>query len=181
MRPLEPGEQPRLVDRLRDSDEQAVARLLETHLGMVLDLARSRRGRGLSVGDLFQEGSVGLLASIRAFPAAGADDFDRFTAAQVALAMEDALAAEAEEVRQEQLLIQALADYDRVEIALAGELKRVPTLAEIATKLEWTLDRAAQVRDLVVEARRRHDEEIALYIEADAGEDVPGEEEFGLN
>src|SRR5947209_15728405 len=61
--PLRPGEQPALLDRIRRGpDESAVARLLETHLGMVLELARSRRGRGLPVGDLFQEGSVGLLA-----------------------------------------------------------------------------------------------------------------------
>jgi DNA-directed RNA polymerase sigma subunit (sigma70/sigma32) len=180
--PLRPGEQPALLERIRRGpDEAAVARLLESHLGMVLKLAHTRKGRGLSIGDLFQEGSVGLLASIRAFPAAGADDFERFSAAQVALAMEDALATEAEELRREQLLIQALADYDRVEMALAGELHRAPTVIEIGTKLEWSPERTEQIRGLIEEARRRHDEEIALYLEADEIGELPAGDDFGLN
>src|ERR1700737_4211845 len=106
--PLRPGEQQDLLDRIqRGSDEGAVARLLETRLGMVLKLAYNKRDRGLSIGDLFQEGSVGLLASIRAFAARGGADFESFTAAQTALAMEDALLAEEESVRQERLLIEA--------------------------------------------------------------------------
>ena len=180
--PLRPGEQPALLERIRRGpDEAAVARLLETRLGMVLDLARHRKGRGLPIGDLFQEGSVGLLASIRAFAAGGAEDFDRFTAAQVALAMEDALAYEAEEVRKEQLLVAALADYDRVEMSLARDLHRAPTTKEIATKLEWTLERTEHVRELIEEARRRHDEEIALYVDPEDIVESLGGDEFGVN
>src|SRR3979411_2060144 len=106
--PLRPGEQQHLLDRIqRGADEVAVARLLEAWLGMVLRLAYAKRDRGLSIGDLFQEGSIGLLASIRAFPASGDADFESFIAAQTALAMEDALLAEEESVRQERLLIEA--------------------------------------------------------------------------
>jgi len=180
--PLRPGEQPALLERIRRGpDEPAVARLLETHLGMVLGLAHSRKGRGLPIGDLFQEGSVGLLASIRAFPEAGVEDFERFSAAQVALAMEDALVAEAEAVRQEQLLVEALADYDRVEMGLAREFHRAPTTKEIATKLEWSLERTEHVRQLIEDARRRHEEELALYLEAEALSEMPGGEDFGPN
>src|ERR1700681_1643737 len=67
--PLRPGEQKELLERIqRGPDEAAAARLLETWLGMVLKLPYTKRDRGLSIGDLFQEGSIGLLASIRAFP-----------------------------------------------------------------------------------------------------------------
>src|SRR5436305_13037258 len=133
---LRPGEQPSLLERIRRGpDEAAVARLLETRLPMVLELALARAGRGLTVGDLFQEGSVGLLGSIRAFPAAGEADFDRFTAAQTAVAMEDAIRAEAASVEHERLLLDAAADYDRVELTLARELKRAPTPAEIGKRL----------------------------------------------
>jgi len=103
--PLRPGEQQDLLERIqRGPDEGAVARLLETRLGMVLKLAYDKRGRGLSIGDLFQDGSVGLLAAIRAFPAAGEAEYGSFIAAQTALAMEDALLAEERSVRQERLL-----------------------------------------------------------------------------
>jgi DNA-directed RNA polymerase sigma subunit (sigma70/sigma32) len=180
--PLRPGEQKDLLDRIqRGPDEGAVARLLETRLGMVLKLAYEKRGRGLSIGDLFQEGSVGLLASIRAFPAAVEADFEAFTSAQTALAMEDALLAEEESVRQERLLVEAAADYDRVELQLAGELRRQPTAAEIGERLEWTPERTEHIRAIVVEARRRHDEELLLYVEPEEVTDLLGESEFGSN
>lgn len=180
VRPLRPGEMKGLLEQVEHGPaEVASERLLETHLEMVLDLARSKSGRGLSIGDLFQEGSVGLLAAIRAFPAAVEKDFDHFVAGQVALTMEDAISAEAEEVRRENLLIQAAADYDRVEMALARELHRAPTAAEIGQKLEWSSERTDMVREIVVEARRRHDEELLLYIEPDEVTDLLGEDELG--
>src|SRR5438270_12091299 len=180
VRPLRPGEMSGLLEQIEHGPvEVASERLLETHLEMVLDLARSKSGRGLSIGDLFQEGSVGLLAAIRAFPAAEERDFEHFAAAQVALSMEDALRAEEEALRQERLLIQAAADYDRVELALAGELRRAPTAAEIGRKLEWSVERTETIRGIVEEARRRHDEELLLYVEPEEVSDLPGEDELG--
>jgi len=180
--PLRPGEQQALLDRIQHGpDEGAVARLLETRLGTVLRLAYDKRDRGLSIGDLFQEGSVGLLASIRAFPASGEEDFEQFSAAQIALAMEDALLAEEASVRQERLLIEAAADYDRVELLLAGELHRLPTAVEIGERLEWTPERTEHIRAIVMEARRRHDEELLLYVEPEQVTDLLGESEFGSN
>jgi DNA-directed RNA polymerase sigma subunit (sigma70/sigma32) len=180
--PLRPGEQQDLLDRIRQGpDEATVARLLETHLGMVLKLAYGRRDRGLTIGDLFQEGSVGLLASIRAFHAAGGVDFEEFSAAQTALAMEDAIKAEEASIRQELLLIEAAADYDRVELALARELHRAPTVVEIGERLEWTPERTEHVRGIVHEARQRHDAELLLYVEPDEVTDLPGGNEFGDN
>jgi len=180
VRPLPPGEQKALLEQVENaSDPGASERLLESHLGMVLELAQSKRDRGLSIGDLFQEGSVGLLAAIRAFPAAEERDFEHFAAAQVALSMEDALRAEEEALRQERLLIQAAADYDRVELALAGELRRAPTPAEIGRKLEWSVERTETIRGIVEEARRRHDEELLLYVEPEEVSDLPGEDELG--
>jgi DNA-directed RNA polymerase sigma subunit (sigma70/sigma32) len=148
---------------------------------MVLKLAHAKRNRGLPIGDLFQDGSVGLLASIRAFPAAVEPDFEGFTAAQTALAMEDALLAEEASVRQERLLIEAAADYDRVELQLAGELRRLPTAAEIGERLEWTPERTEHIRAIVMDARRRHDEEMLHYVEPEEVTDLLGESEFGSN
>ena len=180
--PLRAGEEKTLLERIRGGpDEAAIARLLETRLGLVLALARTKSGRGLSIGDLFQDGSVGLLAGIRAFPASGAADLDQWVTAQSALAMEDAILAEEASVRQESLLLEAAADYDRVEMALARELQRAPTVAEIGTRLEWTVERTEHIRSVVAEARQVHDAELLLYVEPEEVTDLLGEAEFGSN
>ena len=180
--PLRPGEEKTLLERIRRGpDEAAIARLLETRLGSVLALARSKSGRGLSIGDLFQDGSVGLLAGIRAFPDSGEADLDRWVTAHSALAMEDAILAEEASIRHESLLLEAAADYDRVEMALARVLQRAPTLAEIGARLEWSVERTEHVRTVVDEARKLHDAELLLYVEPEEVTDLLGEAEFGSN
>ena len=181
--PLRPGEQERLLQSISSTREPNPARerLLETHLAMVLAVATQKQGRGLGIGDLFQEGSVGLLRAIASYPASGRSDFDAYVRDQVALAIEDALAGEAEAVRQEGLLVEAANDYERVELLLGRELRRAPTAAEIGARLEWTPQRTEQIREIVAEARRRHDEELLLYIDperidVDPGDLLPGED-----
>ena len=73
----------------------------------------------------------------------------------------------------------AAEDYDRVELVLARELHRVPTEAEMAEKLEWTVERTRYVAQVVNEARRRHDEELLEYIDPEAIDvDTDGEAEI---
>jgi hypothetical protein len=47
-------------------------------------------------------------------------------------------------------------------------LLREPTEAEVAEKLEWTIDHTRYVAQLVADATRRHDEELLAFIDPDA-------------
>jgi RNA polymerase sigma-E/F/G factor len=179
--PFRRGEEERLVDRIGDRDPSARERLMEGNLPMVMRLARERAGRGLSVGDLFQEGCVGLLAAIRDFPGSGESHFDRFAEARVGGTMDAALGGEAAQLEQERLLVQAAEDFDRTELRLARELKRKPSAAEIGRALEWSEERTEYVRQLVEDARRRHDEEILAYVDEAEIEPAPGLEEDGAD
>ena len=165
VRPLLAGEQVDLLEHADDRDPGARARLAETHLAMVMRLARDRAGHGLPIGDLFQEGSMGLMAAIQRFAGSGETDFDRYADRLVGEAMDAALAGEAAAVEQEQLLVQAATDYDRVELKLARELRRKPTAVEIGKALEWSPERTDYVAELVDEARRRFDDDILRYLE----------------
>jgi hypothetical protein len=44
----------------------------------------------------------------------------------------------------------------------------VPTAAELAEKLEWTVDRTLYVANVVADARRRYDEEMLAFIDHEA-------------
>ncbi len=175
--PLRPGEEARLLESVSSAGEPNPARerLLETHLQIVLAVATQKQGRGLGISDLFQEGSVGLLQAIASYRPGGQGDFNAYARGRVALAIEDALAGEAEAVRQERLLMEAANDYERVELLLSSELRRAPTAAEIGARLEWTPRRTEQIREIVAEARRRHDEELLLYIDPERIEVDPSE------
>ncbi|HSS62706.1 MAG TPA: sigma factor [Candidatus Limnocylindrales bacterium] len=166
--PLDAGEQDRLLRRAADGDRASQDRIVAANLGLVIRLAEARDDRGLSVPDLVQEGSIGLVDAVRSFPSSGAPDFVPFAERKVGEQMDAAIAAEAEAVRDAELLVAAANDYERTELILRRELHRIPTAAEIAEKLEWTVERTEYVARAVAEARRRHDEELLEFIDPDA-------------
>jgi RNA polymerase primary sigma factor len=166
--PLRAGEELDLLDRAARGDRASEDRLVAGHLPMVIRLAGGRGDQGLSVADLVQEGSIGLVEAIREFTTSGETDFAQYAEQKVAAQMDAAVASEVASVRDAQLLVAAATDYERTEILMRLELEREPTEAELAEKLEWTIDRTRYVAQVVAEARRRHDEELLAFIDPDA-------------
>jgi RNA polymerase sigma-32 factor len=66
-------EEQRLARRLRDDNDIAAAQeLILSHLRFVVHVARGYSGYGLPVGDLIQEGNIGLMKAVKRFdPAVG--------------------------------------------------------------------------------------------------------------
>ena len=167
-RPLQGTEQQTLLEHATLGDRASEERLVAAHLAMVIRLAGARGDRGLAVADLVQEGSIGLLQAVRSFTTSGEPDFGSYAENRVGAQMDAAIATEAASVRDAQLLVTAATDYERTEILMRQELQRVPTEAELAEKLEWTVDRTRYVAQVVAEARRRHDEELLAFIDPNA-------------
>jgi RNA polymerase primary sigma factor len=166
--PLRAGEVETLLEKAALGDRPSEDRLVAAHLEMVIRLAAARHDQGLSVADLVQEGSIGLVEAVRSFKASGQPDFSRFAEDMILAQMDAAIATEATSVRDAQLLVAAATDYERTEILMCHELHRAPTEAELAEKLEWTIERTRYVAEVVAEARRRHDEEMLAFIDPDA-------------
>src|SRR5690242_5324477 len=61
-------EERKLAERFREEDDLAAARqLVLAHLRFVVHIARGFSGYGLPVGDLIQEGNVGLMKAVKRF------------------------------------------------------------------------------------------------------------------
>jgi RNA polymerase primary sigma factor len=180
-RPFKAGEEAVLLERVALGDRPSEDRLVAGHLALVIRIAGTRGEQGLSVADLVQEGSIGLVEAVRAFADSGETDFASFAEAKVGAQIDAAIAAEATAVRDEQLLVNAATDYERTEILMRRELGRPPTEPELAEKLEWTVDRTRFVAQVVADARRRHDEEMLAFIDPAAidFEDDDERAEFG--
>ena len=166
--PVDATEEKNLLEKSSHGDRASLDRVVEANLGMVIRLAEMRHDRGLSVPDLVQEGSLGLVEAARSFVTSGEADFATFAAQKVGEQMDAAIAAEASAVRDAELLVAAASDYERTDLLLRRELQRQPTENEIAEKLEWTVERTRYVAQVVAEARRRHDEELLAFIDPDA-------------
>lgn len=163
----DPAEHDRLLEAAGRGDQGARESLTRAHLDWVHAAARERADRGLSESDLFQEGTIGLIEAIQDFKASGRRDFEGFARELVASHMETALGQEEKAVQDGKLLLQAAHDYVEAEFNVRRELGRPPNDVELAAKLEWTLRRTEEIGRMVADARRRHDEELLQYLEAD--------------
>ena len=65
---LSAEEERRLAERLRrDDDLDAARQLVVSHLRFVVRVARGYNGYGLALGDLIQEGTIGLMKAVKRF------------------------------------------------------------------------------------------------------------------
>jgi DNA-directed RNA polymerase sigma subunit (sigma70/sigma32) len=166
--PLGAAEESVLLERSALGDKASQDRLVAAHLDMVIRVAEARGQARLSVAELVQEGSIGLVEAVRSFATSGQSDFAPFAEQLVTLRMEDSIAAEAAAVRDAELLVAAATDYERTQQVLRRELHRETTESELAEKLEWTIERTRYVAQVVDDARRRHDQEMLQFIDPEA-------------
>jgi DNA-directed RNA polymerase sigma subunit (sigma70/sigma32) len=164
---LDAAEHERLLDAAARGDQDARDSLTRAHLDWVVSAARERADRGLSQGDLFQEGTIGLMEAIEGYPTSGQDDFESYVRGQVGVHMDRALGDEHRAVEDGRLLLQAAHDYVQAEFNSRMELGRAPSTAELAVKLEWSTRRTEEIGQMVADARRRHDEELLQYLAAE--------------
>lgn len=133
-------------------------------------VARERGGeRALSDADIFQEGTIGLLAAIDAYATSGEGDFESFARSHIASGIAAAEAAEDDARRQDRELVSAAEAYQRAEFLFRTEHGRQGTIEELAALLEWSDDRTEEVATMVDAARRAHDEDLLAYLDPEDG------------
>jgi RNA polymerase sigma factor (sigma-70 family) len=160
-----PDERPGLLRAAASGDRPARNRLLEELNYLVADAARQREGRSLEGGDLFQEGTIGLLSAIDSFHDSGQKEFESYAREQIALRMDAALQEEDAAVERAASLVRAAEEYERGEQQTRRELGRPGTDEEVAGKLKWSLEHTRKIKEMVQEARRRHDEDILSFLD----------------
>ncbi|MBL8668748.1 MAG: sigma-70 family RNA polymerase sigma factor [Rhodospirillales bacterium] len=64
---LAPAEEKELARRAEAGDEEALRRLVTSHLRFVIAIARRYRGWGLPMNELIQQGALGLVQAVRRF------------------------------------------------------------------------------------------------------------------
>ena len=167
-KPLSGAEQDRLLHQAALGDKGSQERLVAAHIDLVIRLAEARGEQSLSMPDLVQEGSIGLVQAVRSYVESGEGDFVHFAEQRINAQMDAAIATDADAVHDAELLVAAATDYERTDVAMRLELHREPTEDELAEKLEWTVQRSRYVGQVVADARRRHDEEMLEFIDPEA-------------
>jgi RNA polymerase primary sigma factor len=175
--PMPPSELARLLDDARRSPTgPATGRLVERQLSAVLDAVLARRGKGVDLMDLYQEGSIAATVAVGEFAAHGgaASGLGAYVARVVNTFLDDVIKREAAEKRADTLLLEQVKLLEAAEVVLRRRLERQPTTLELAAALEWTPETVEVVGAVLHQARDTYDAEIVDFLddidESDAGD-----------
>jgi RNA polymerase primary sigma factor len=148
---LTASEEIALAKRIERGDLEAKERLVEANLRLVISIAKNYRDRGLSLPDLVQEGSLGLIRAAERFDYRRGYKFSTYATWWIRQAIGRAVGDHGRTIRLPSDVMRRVNAIARAQDLLAQRLGRDPTIAEVASELKSS---PHSVRELLLVAAR---------------------------
>lgn len=135
-------EQAALVNKLITGDASASTPLVESKLKKVADIAKKYCGKGVTFGDLIQEGNLELMVAVSEYTKE-CGDFNNYIDKRIEQGIRNVINSQINSDRIGQHLADKLNQLDNTTSKLSKELGRVPEISELADAMGITEDEAS--------------------------------------
>ena len=141
----------RCFDRVNDEASRAHDHLAEANLRLVVSVAKKYMGRGMSLLDMVQEGSLGLIRGVEKFDHRRGYKFSTYATWWIRQAVTRGIAHQGRTIRVPVHMVETINRMIRQERRLVQELGRDPTEAELGDALEMSAEQVAYTRKVAQE------------------------------
>lgn len=140
---LTPNQEIELAIRIKKGEQQALEILTKANLRFVVSVAKQYQNQGLSLGDLINEGNLGLIKAAKRFDETRGFKFISYAVWWIRQSILQALAEQSRIVRLPLNRVGALNKIGKAYSNLEQEFEREPSANELATELDMDVSEVA--------------------------------------
>ena len=136
---LTADEEIELAKKIKKGDQKALEKLVKANLRFVVSVAKQYQNQGLTLGDLINEGNLGLIKAAKRFDETRGFKFISYAVWWIRQSILQALAEQSRIVRLPLNRVGALNKIGRAYSNLEQEFEREPSATELAKELEMDI------------------------------------------
>src|SRR6201991_2213673 len=138
---ITPQEEVILTQKIREGDQAALERLTTANLRFVVSVAKQYQNQGLTLGDLINEGNLGLIKAAKRFDETKGFKFISYAVWWIRQSILSAVAEQSRIVRLPLNQVGSLSKIRKSSSKLEQQFERPPTPEELAEDLETTSEK----------------------------------------
>ncbi len=141
------------------NDPQARDHLVRSNLRLVVNIAKRFCGRGLTLGDLIEEGNLGLLRAVDSFDPEHGVRFSTYSAWWIKQSIKRSILSNSQPIHIPTYMVELINQWRNVAAELQAKLGRTASLEEMASAMKVPVRKAVAIREIVsvVDSGFQHD------------------------
>ena len=138
-----------LAKKIKKGNKAARAKMIRSNLRLVINIAKRYSYLGVPIMDLIEEGNLGLMKAVEKYNPKRGYRFSTYAAWWIRQYITRAIANQGKTIRVPVYMVETAMRFKKVSEQLQMELKRKPTIKEIAKKMRLSLRKVKQLNKMV--------------------------------